>query len=121
MRKGLRTVGERLACIKIQGLFKKDPFWRQQARPCRRGRESLGGFRGETMVELAFHPQSQTLSCDGIWTWNSGTFQQERGCSKFWSGHGARDMEVFRGLNSCQVHRRDGELHLGSCLGFPGV
>lgn len=35
-------MGERLAYIKIQGLLKKDPFWRQQARPGRRGRESLG-------------------------------------------------------------------------------
>lgn len=31
--------------MKIQGLFKKDPVWRQQARPGGRGRESLGGLQ----------------------------------------------------------------------------
>lgn len=122
----VETVGERLAYIwKYRGFLKRTLFGDSKQGLAGGEGRVRGGFRGEMMEELAFRSRESDFllwwdrGCYGVETWHSGTFQWERGCSRFWSGHWTRDTEVFRGLNNCQIHGRDHELHLGSLLGFP--
>lgn len=123
----VETVGGRLAYIwKYRGFLKRTLFGRQQARPGGRGRESLGrlqrgddGGAGLSFLWVRLYILWWDLGCYGVETWHSGTFQWERRCSRFWSGHWTRDTEVFRALNNCQIHGRDQELPMGSLLGFP--